>query len=277
MTIAKTNKPLVLLLAFFMALPLTAGAQTPWVKAKERAEANKEKWEERQAERQAALEERDEKRQELFCARFTETMERLSSRMEDRSANVKDRVAKRSERRSDRRENRDAWLSSKRDTQDDRHEALYARLGAVADTDAEKAALAEFKTSADAALATRRSAVDKAIADFRTAVDQLVVGKKDAAADAYEEFKTALDRAMSEAQADCSAGTDPATVRAEFSTAMKAAREDLRNDRVATAKLGDDIKALAETKRQAIQAAVGTYRVTMEEARAKLKTVLGAE
>ena len=56
---------------------------------------------------------------------------------------------------------------------------------------------------------------------------------------------------------------------------MKAARESLKGDRSAFDKIGDDVKALAETKKAAIDAAMKTFKSTVETAREKLKAALG--
>jgi hypothetical protein len=264
----------VILTSPAIALAENEGANTRWT---QRAEEAKAKMEERKADREEKQEERKDNRQEAFCSRFTETIERINGRLEDRGANVKDRVENRGEKRSDRRDGRDEWLGEKRGTQDERRSALYTKLDERADTDAEKAAVAEFKSTIDAAVVVRRSAVDKAISDFRSAVDSLVGSKKDGVSSAYTEFKSAADAAIAKAKSDCAGDVDPSTVRSTFNAAMKAAREGLKDDRSTIDKVRDDIQTLAETRKKSVEAALATFKTAVETAKEKLQGVMGKE
>ncbi len=277
----KTNKRYfsALSLATALAVPLFAAAENDGANTRftQRAEEAKSRMEERQANREERQDDRKENRQEAFCSRFTETIDRVNGRLEDRASAIKDRTEHRVGKRTDRRDTRDEWLDGKRDTQDERRMALYAKLDEQADTDEEKAAVAEFKSTIDAAVVTRRGAVDKAINDFRSAVDALVASKKDGAASAYSEFKSATAVAIAKAKSDCDAGTDPAAVRSTFNTAMKTARENLKDDRAGLDQVRDDIQTLAETRKKAIEAAIETFKTTVKTAKEKLQFELSNE
>lgn len=235
------------------------------------------KMEERQANLAAKKEELQEKRQEAFCARFTEKTGNKTERMDDRAGNVSDRVMNRGERRTDRRDNRDDTLSEKRDNQDDRRSDLYTKLEGRADTDEEKAAVAEFKATVDKAVEDRRSAIDKAISDFRTGVDASVDTRNSSVKDTHSAFKQAVDAAVAQAKSDCESGKSPEEVRSAYEAAMKAARENRNEDKQVIDKIGDDIKKLAETRKAAVEKALADFKATVEAAKEKLKSVMGSD
>ena len=216
------------------------------------------------------------RRQDAFCSRFTERLDKKSEQMTEREGNIKERVTDRMSRRTDRRDSRDVKFDEKREKQDARRALLYTKLEGRADTDAEKAALVEFKKTMDTAVSTRRAAFDKAIEDFRTAVDNLIDTRKSSTSDNYAKFRTTVDRATAEAKADCEANVDQKTVMSEYQTAMKAAREAMKTDKGATEKIGDDIRALAATKKAAMESAMNEFKKTAETAREKLKSALKA-
>lgn len=264
----------VLSLAVVCSSPIMVSAQTGSANTRftQRAEQVKARMEERNA----AWEEKKDEHQDAFCTRFTERLESRGERMEKRVGNTKEHILNRTSRRTDRRDARNTWLDGKRDTQDERRAALYATLDAKAETDAEKAAVVEFKKTVDAAVGTRRNAIDKAIEDFRTAVDALIASKKTGVSDAYATFKSAVDAAAAKAKSDCEADVDPKTVMSNYQAAVKIARESLKQDRSSIDKMRDDIEALTETRKQAIESAITAFKSTVEAAREKLKSAIGS-
>lgn len=268
-------------LAAVLLLPtFVSAAETANTRFTERAEQAKAKLENRQAmmeERKIARDERQtertEARQDAFCSRFTDRLDAKSERMTDREGKVKGRVETRMSRQTERRDARDEKFESTRTEQDTRRAELYVKLEAKADTDAERAAVVEFKKTMDAAISLRRTTVNKIIDDFRASVDALINTRKNSATDNYGKFKVAVEAAEAKAKSDCEAGTDPKTVMANYQSAMKAAREALKADKNTTQKISSEIRALAETKKQAMEAAMTEFKKTAEAARTKLKAV----
>lgn len=258
-------------------------ASAVWPEAKERAEQAKEKMENRQAateERKAEMMEKREElqanRQERFCTRFIEGMDAQKNRFSERHKNVEQQRADRSGNAAERREARDAKLDENRAEQDAKRAQWYEDLLAKADTDAERAAVAEFKTTMEKAVADRRAAVDAALATFRSEVDKLVAGKKSGTDTAATDFNADYDKAAEAARAACEGESpDPETIRKSFMDAMKEARGDFQEARRSVAGIGDEVKALAATKNAGIKTAMEMFRSATEAARTKLAAALG--
>jgi hypothetical protein len=253
-----------------LLVPSFALAENPWIKAKERAEAVKERMETRQ-------EERAEKRNDTFCERFTDQSKKISDRITERAGRIENRITSREDRYSERRENRDAKLSEKRSAQDERYSERYASLEATADTDAEKKAVVVFRKAMDAALDVRREVVDDALEAFRTGVDAAITGRKSSMENTLKTFESSVDAAIASAKSACESGTDPATVRENFRESLESAREKLKNDRSNMETVGQKVKALAETKKTALAKALADFKAAAEKARTELKTAFGEE
>ncbi len=241
----------------------------------DRQQNREARMENRQEEREAKHEENQANRQEKFCERFTENASNISSRLEERKGKFAERKENRMTRSEDNRTKRDENLATKRAEAKTRREAMYARLLEKADTDTEKAAVEKFKTTTEAAVLARQTAVDKAIADFRSSVDSLIASRKDSMTNTGDTFKAAVDAAISQAKSDCAAGKDVKTVRSNFMSAMATAREGVQAKRQSTDKIGDDIKALAATRNAALKAAKETFHTAMVAARKELKAAFG--
>lgn len=283
MMIKKSNKfiypSIALGLLLLVPVFVMAESNTSWTKraeeAADRLEERQAKIEERANEREAKREEREEEREKKFCTRFTAMAEKIAERMEERGSKIKERASHRESAMEERRDKRDDQLDGNRDEQDARRAKLYVELEARADTDAEKAAVVTFKETMDDLVKTRRAAVDAAIAAFRSGVDTAITSKKDGASSAYTDFKTAVDAAVAKAKSSCESGTDPDTVRDTFKADMDAARAALQDDRSDLEKVGEQVKALAEVRKTAVEKALVDFKAGAEKAREVLKAAFG--
>lgn len=206
-----------------------------------------------------------------FCSRIDEIVAPIEQRMEDREGKLEARwdeidanFLQRVNERSDR-------LSDYRTTHDANREARYEQLEARATTDLQKQAVAEFKTTVEAAVAQRKATIDSAISALQESFSQSVKVRRDAVKTAMNEFKIAKSTAIEKIKTDCASGVDSTTVRETFRTSMKAAQDKFKSDYQNIAKLRGSFESVRDTRRQTTQAAVAEFRATVERAGADLK------
>lgn len=254
-----------------LLMPVSVSALTP----EERMDKRQEKMTERQVKQDERMAERKEQRQELFCSRFVENARKISGNLTERRSQLKERKDNRGNMVETRRNEREMKLQGNRSDADERRTAMYEKLSKRAKTDEQQAALAVFKKTVEEAVETRRDAVDLAISEFRRGVDQAVAGRKDDMETAGERFKTAVEANLDQAQKGCENGTDQATIRTDFKSGLQSARAALANDRKASDKVGEQVKALAEIRRGAVKKALDEFKATLASARAELKKAFG--
>lgn len=261
-----------------LVMPMTVMAEDV-DSAMTRAEEMKVKQAERRAEMDAKrtekMAENESKRLEAFCSRFTEQAAKIAANITEHKGQLQERKENRDDTISQNRDNRDAILENKRSDTDGRRSEMYAKLEAKADTDAKKAAVADFKDTVEKAVDTRRVAVNTALETFRKGVDAAVVGRKDDMKKNADAFEAAVNNALEKAKADCDGGSDQETIRSNFRSALTAARASLKEDRSASDKVSTEMKALAETRRTAVKKAVESFQATMQSAKDTLKQVFG--
>ncbi|MEK9151151.1 MAG: hypothetical protein AAB547_00800 [Patescibacteria group bacterium] len=258
-----------------VVMPLSVSAATFEERQAEREENRQERAAEMKANREERVAERQENRQEAFCNRFTENAEKIASNLAERRGKFEDRRENRANTLETRRDGREAKLDGNRTEADERRSAMYARLEARATTDAQKAAVAEFKKTVEEAVDTRRDAVDAAIAEFRKGVDAAIAGRKDDMESAVSQFQSEVVAALGKAKSDCADGANPETVKTNFRNSLAAARTALQNDRKDADKVGEQVKKLAETRRIAVRKALDDFRSAVEAARVELKKAFG--
>ncbi len=201
-----------------------------------------------------------------ICTRISD----LTSKAEQRMSQIKtpgERFANWQEKATE----NDAKLAALRAQWSANRDAQFAKLNEKASTDAQKAAVAEFKATTKAAISTRQTAVDAAIATFRAGVKNLITTRQQGISDDRTAFEAAIKAAFSQAQTDCNNNIAPTTVRNTLRTALAAARSKFKLDKQGVPKVGSDIQALITARKTAVDAALATFKTTMEQARVELK------
>lgn len=195
-----------------------------------------------------------------IVGRMTTKEGKITKRQDTRLANLK---TKRDERKTKLEEHRVYW--------DNIRTKKYAELMNKATTDEQKQAVTTFQNIVEAAVKTRREDIDAAITQFQKDVNNLVSARQTAVDQAVEKYKNSVQTALSQAQSDCAAGADPATVRTELKTSLETARTTLQTNRINIDKVSDGIETAITTRKAAVQAAWATFKTTLNEAKEKLK------
>ena len=127
-------------------------------------------------------------------------MEEMKNNLSSKKGQFADRKKKRIDYLDEKRDTRDNMLTDKREEQDARRNAWYEKLEAAADTSEKKAAVIEFKKTVEAAVETRRDAIDTALSAFRKSVDAAVTTQKENRAGGIDTFEAIVEVAISQAK-----------------------------------------------------------------------------
>lgn len=210
-----------------------------------------------------------------FCTRLdglgTTITSRIPKREDKRDQHLDNRVTK----VNGRFELRLGKLDDRRDRWHEDRTDRYAKLEARATTTAQIDAVSLFKTNVEAAIVVRQAAVDAAIKAFQDGVNALLAGRQTTIDAAFATLKSATDAAIAKAKADCTAGTDPATVRATLQADLKAANEAFRTAIKPSDTLESSMKSLRATRDAAVKAAIEAFQATFTAEMTKLKAAFG--
>lgn len=210
-----------------------------------------------------------------FCTRITEHATKFDQKMGERETTLKEKRDERATQWEARWKKHDEERAAHRAQWDRNRAEQFAKMETRATTDAEKQAVATFKTTMTTAIAARRTAIDAAIKTFREGFQKTMTARKDAINAAVQSFKTAEKAAFDKAKADCSTGIAPKTIRDTLHASLKAARDKFAQDRRAIDKLQSSLDPLIAARKTAIQKAISDFKTAAEKARADLKKALG--
>lgn len=205
-----------------------------------------------------------------FCATLDKRQTEVTARIDDKQEKFEIRQNDRANKKSADRAARDAKLNARRDGWDAHKDERIGKLEAKAKTDAQKAAVAQFKETMTTAINTRRSAIDAAISAFRSGADTVTGTRTTTIDTAITALKAARQAALDKAKADCASGIDAKTAKATFEASMKTALDAFKAAKASVIKK-DDITALAQTRKAAIDKAMNDFKTTMDAAQATLK------
>ena len=128
------------------------------------------------------------------------------------------------------------------------------------------------------AITKRRDANDAARAAFRKGVDDAITAQKNTVNAQIVIMQNAISTAVTNAELACTSGSaNAASIRSTLQTAIKNAKDTFNNDRKSDGTLGDKIKALAQTRNDAIKANDTAFEATAKAAREALKAAFGSQ
>jgi hypothetical protein len=206
-----------------------------------------------------------------FCAQVEKLRMDVDKKVTERMGTVTTRRAERTVSLETRRDDRDMRLRDHRDTRRDNLAEHFTKLEARATTDAERAAVAAFRTAMEAARGERRAAIDAAIAAFRTGTDNVLAERRTAVDTAAKRFEDTTRAAMERARTSCASATaDGSAVRTALRADLKNVKDRLRTDRDGLDKK-DALKPLIAARKTAIDKAITDFKAAMEKAKTDLK------
>lgn len=176
-----------------------------------------------------------------------------------------------------RRNDFDKKLKAARDSWNQQRQNQYASLLTKAKTDEQKAAIEQYKNTIEAATLARRSSVDAAIVGYRGAVDMDIASDRGNIEGIGQDFASDVRQAISTAKNSCAQGAEPSQVRAGFAASLQAAHQKLDVARDGTDQVKVGLQTLDQTKRAAIEQAIGQFRQTAESAAQTLRSSFGED
>lgn len=206
-----------------------------------------------------------------FCTRLSDYSSRVINQINDSKNKLSSNRDDQSKTIADRRRQEDRELQQTRITDQQRRQSAFNQLDAMATTDAEKQAVSQFETTIIAAIRARQSAVDAAMHAYQTGVKNIIARRGTAEQTAEQNFENAVQAAITNATAQCAAGTSATSVRDTLNAALKAARTQFQADRKAVDKAGSQISALAQTRNAAVKKAMSDFQTALNSARTALK------
>jgi|GEM_PF-1992050 len=210
---------------------------------------------------------------QAFCKLAANATGKITSRIANRDGLLTRKRSEIETRLAKNRTTRDGKLAEFRTRWDGRRDDVYNKLKTMTTTDAEKAALAEFKLTVEAAVTTRKTVVDAAIKEYRDGMDKIVADHATSVDATVAAYRSAVDAAIQKAKDNCANSTDAATVRETLHNELKTARDKLKSDIQAIDNISEQLNALMETEKAAVQKAIDDFKVTYENAKNTLKTV----
>lgn len=214
---------------------------------------------------------RQEQRTQNVCDRIAQFSENLNQKASGEENRIKTRQQERLTNWENKTETADGKMAQLRSQWEANRQEQFQKLEGAAKTDDQKKAVNAFEETVKAAVATRQAAVDKAVEAFRAGVKSAIQTRQGQVDSIVSDSASARKAALDKAQADCSAGEDAATVRADFQAAMKNSRTQMQDDRQNVTKISATVQNLIQTRQKAVKDALDTFKATMEQARTSLK------
>jgi chromosome segregation ATPase len=160
-----------------------------------------------------------------FCVRLEKGLPEIKNKLGEKKQELAEKKQEQVKKLQEKSQENAKKLEEFRGKADDRREIRYDKLDQMAKTDAQKQAVAEFRTTVEAAIKTRKTAVDAAIQTFQQEMEKLAKQRQTDSEKIMEQLKSAMDKAMAQAKADCAAGMDPKTAKTNFEAAVKSAQK----------------------------------------------------
>lgn len=214
---------------------------------------------------------------EALCKQFEMNIGKFSSKLLEKKNVFMEKKTEHLQNISKKRDEIDKKFEEERSSMDAKRKTWYETLRKKATTDEEKQAVEQFITTVENAVKIRRTAVDNARETFRTASNKAVSDRSSAIQNLFEVYKKAASDAVEKAKADCATQEDKGAVKQALREAIQTAHKNFMDARKKLDPLGEDVRALAETRREAVKKAVETFQETVRSAKEKLNKVFGEE
>ena len=206
-----------------------------------------------------------------FCVRIDEVISRVDQQITNRTTQLQVQRQKGINKLTERRNARNERAVENRIKRDGNRTEHYAELEARATTDAQREAVAAFRSTVESAITARKTAIDSATQSFRQSLNQVMTARQTAIDTAVNAFQSSQTTAVNQARADCTAGIDAKTVRETFHANIRTAQAQFNNERQIIEERKDLIEPIRGTQRQAIEKAIADFKATMKKARADLQ------
>lgn len=206
-----------------------------------------------------------------ICIRIDELSGNTEERIKQKEERVEARINEGFANAEKNRKERSGKLTEFRMKADEWRKENYEKMEAKAETDEQKEAVKKFKETVEAAVESRRVAIDVAINAFRGGVDKAIADHKSAVQETKNAYRESVKTAYEKARNDCESGVDEKTVRANLHSSLQAARGKLKEDRAGVTKFRDAMKDLIAARKTAFEKSITDFKAAMKAAVEELK------
>lgn len=216
------------------------------------------------------------KEQVGFCQKLPDDMSALREKLRLREERISQMLAEKRTQVAERIASRDAQLADGRVAWDQVGKQQYIKLEERATTSEQIAAVKQFESDIDTAIATRRKAIDLAFSVYNSALKDESEKRVSRIELAMKTYQDALASAEAKAQRTCATGALDRTARAGFLKEMK-----LAQDRFLAATKQFDAPTttpmLLKDRQAAVLVATEAFTKSVEHAVTELKKVFPQE
>lgn len=223
----------------------------------------------------------ENKKTEKICSRIDSVLTRLEAKIgktngEDK---LKERVQTRTMEMEENRIKRDADLKERRAIRDENRDEFYDELEVKAGDDAaKKAAVERFRAAVEAAIKTRREAIDNAKNILNDGIDKSIATREASVKTLRAEFKNEVNAAISKTKNSCAqdaTSDDLKSVMTQLKNDIKTARDKYKAKVSEVKKVQETIRALRETRKASVKLAIENFKAEMKIAQEALRVAMG--
>jgi len=209
-----------------------------------------------------------------FCTNLPNLTAQTTAKISTNEKNLEARQQQQTQVQ-ERQTKRTQQLGQIRTNGDQDRQAIYGQLMAKAETEEQKQAVTQFQNTIEAAVATRRTAVDSALQAYWTALNNALSTRQTAVFTARQNFSASVQAALNTASKECSSGVSPVTARKNFQASLQTAKSQFATNRKDIDKIGPQVKTTVQARNTAVKKAMDDFKKTAEQARITLKAALG--
>ncbi|MEN9649716.1 MAG: hypothetical protein RL094_683 [Candidatus Parcubacteria bacterium] len=210
-----------------------------------------------------------------FCQQTTSLRTSLLTKFSDKELHKQASSTSIIKKLSDKRSQIDTTRAQSRQKEDVKRTSHFSGLEAKATTDAQKQAVATFKTSVQTAINARRVATDTAIKNYRTGVDALIAQNGTTSLQIKQRLASSTVALVDKVKARCAQGADSKDVRLEFKSGLAEIKNSFNSNVKDLSAVKTQIEALEKIKKAAFAKADADFKIAFDTARTVLKSALG--
>ena len=210
-----------------------------------------------------------------FCVGIAERLEKIDQRILEQRGDLAKEGRDRLPRLEEQWQKHMTDLEERRTQRDTNLDQHFGKLEERAKTEAQKQAVAAFRTAVMSAIDARRTAVKVALDAFHSGVKSILEVRKTAIEKAFADRVAAFKAAAEKAKSDCLAGIAPKTVRTAFTSSLKSAQGQFATARRVSDDFKKTLEKLKTDKKAAFEKAHSDFKVAIEKAKADLKKAFG--
>lgn len=151
----------------------------------------------------------------------------------------------------------------------------YKKLYEKYPSDAQHAAIDQYRSTIAAAIDQRRQAIDAIRLNYVGDLNKLIESHQRKIHDSEQSIIDAVQSAYTSAKTSCSNGIDESVVKLSFRNSIKSARENFVSNKQQALMDKDGLQDLKKNREASLQVALDNFKKTAEEAKLKLLQTLG--